>query len=162
MESRVLPKAISGDYYALCDLLLVVSETIRHGDKLTPGLSTFLVDALRKMADGENPGTAFHIHRRKGQRDTRESIFKNIGLAGDVALARKEWEEGTKKMLRGDDPIAQVSSSRKVPYETVKAAWRDYRHCVELPETGAAAYLFNAEKRVKRRRSRRKRARLSE
>ena len=134
VERYLLPRAANGEYEAVSTLLFILSEAIRQAAPLTPKLSLFLAGALREIADGGDPQKALKIRRKRGEKDTRIAVRKNVELAYFVADFRRK-HAGQK--ISVEDAIAEVAENRGVPEETVKAAWRDYRNNVELREGGA-------------------------
>jgi hypothetical protein len=130
-----LPRAIEGDYYVLCDLLLYLSEAIRNRTPLTPKLEGFLADALREIAEGGDPKRAFHIQRGRGERDTREATLRAITIVTSVKCLRLEQARSKTKRLRGVDIMSQVAREENVSYDTVKAALRAFGRYVEASQT---------------------------
>ena len=126
VEVRLLPAAMKGEYWAVCQLLLTLSEAIRQKVPLTPKLSAYLATALRSISDGKDPKSVFNIHRKRGQKDTRVAVDRAIMRAGNVAL-----KVAINGMAVGS-AIAEVANEEQGSKATVKAAWRDYRKNVEV------------------------------
>lgn len=143
VERDILPHAAEGEYAAVCKLLLILSEALRQAIPLTPGLTRFLAGALREIAYGGDAQAAFKIKRKRGEKDTRSAIERNVFLAFFVADLRR-----TDTRISVEDAIAKVAAEKCVPEETVKAAWRDYRHNVELRDSGAIV-KFEKQKKPK-------------
>lgn len=141
----VLPRAIDGDYRALCNVLFFLSEAIKQGVPLTPKSANFLADALRRIADGGDAKEAFHIRRKRGERDTREAEDKAAFLVLSVALLRAHKPH--EKPMTIERAVAKVAEESATPEDTVRAAWRDYRKCVELGDDQECAFFLGTSAR---------------
>ena len=151
MEETILPKAIEGDFGALCHLLLYLSEAIRRGIPLTPKLADYLADELRKIADSGKRDDAFHIRRGKGERDTREAVERNLAWAVEIKLLKQQ-----NKSMSVQDAIGQVAQDEqdrtgRDHEEAIRKAWGKYRDDVKLSDTPGIAFLFGVTpKKAKR------------
>ncbi|MBX3619077.1 MAG: hypothetical protein KF891_03675 [Rhizobacter sp.] len=143
----LLPDVRTGDQDALDKLLLVISEALKQGVLLSPGLATFLSDALDAIRAGEDPKEAFYIHRGRGRGDTKEAAYRALQLAWLVCEARRP-DPKTGKRATVEEAVYEVHEEQGVPEDTVKAAWRDYRKQVELSAEPGGAFV-NFERRVK-------------
>lgn len=142
-EKLIPSQAISGGYPAVCNLLMILSEALVQEVSLTPKLRDFLADALREMSEGGDPMGAFKIKRKRGEKDTRGAVERNVMLAANVAKLLGEKCNG----MSVEKAIVKIAEKACVPEETVKAAWRDYRNSVELNEWGAFLTFAKVKKR---------------
>ena len=145
MEASIA-RAIAGDYAALSDLLLLIAAEIKSGVPLPRPHADFLSEALLEIARGGDPRKALHIHRRRGQRDTRAATLRSLLLAQGVAELRRD------RKLNVDAAAAAVAEAEGVPHDTVRAAWRDYRKQVELLGNGLASWDLSPKKPQRKRR----------
>ena len=130
-EQAFLVKALDGDYEALKTLLLILASAIEQGVPLTPKLAMFLAKALRDISAGGNPGDAFSIKRKRGQRDTRASAERAINCVVKVKILLHDHPQ-----IGLDEAFELVRKELHISCDTAKAAWRDYRHSVELGVDG--------------------------
>lgn len=146
----LLPDVRTGDQDALDRLLLVISEALKQGVLLSPGLATFLSDALDAIRAGADPKEAFYIRRGRGRGDTKAAAQKAVFLAWLVHEARRP-DPDTGKIATVEEAVYDVSEEQQVPEDTVRVAWRDYRNNVELSlEKGGALVSFEPRKRPRK------------
>ena len=135
-EREILPSALSDDYEAVKVLLLILASAIEQEMTLTPKLSAFLAGALRNISNGKRASDELHIKRKRGQRDITTAIERSINYVFKIKMLLSENNSTTI-----DDAIWDVADKHGAEYETVKAAWRDYRHTVELHTDGNSAFF---------------------
>lgn len=136
LEQDVLPKALNGDYEQVKMLLRVMSHAIEQGIPLPEKLAFFLTLALRNISQGEDPGKAFCIKRKRGERDTSAATEQAVLRVFEMKLILRDNPGMSVESARGI-----VSDAKNIPDETLKAAWRDYKDCVELKESGAIVFF---------------------
>ena len=139
VEREILPLALREDYEQVQRLLLILSCAIRQGVPLTPLLANFLADALRTISEGGNTDAAFCIKRKRGGRDTKAATEKAIDRVFRVMEMRYN-----KPKLSLEKAFAQVAKETLASEDTIQAAWRDYRDCVELRPYG---FFFDLSKK---------------
>ena len=125
-EALLLPKVIEGDYKRITQFLSILSASIKQGVPLTPKLADFLSTALREIAEGEDPQSAFKINRKRGEKDTLRALEKDVLLAANVARLK------IVKNISIPNAIADTACSLKVSKETVKAAWKKYKQQIKV------------------------------
>jgi len=131
-----------GDYEAMCDYLLALSETISQGIPLNSANTAFLASALRDISEGADPKAAFRFPKRKrGEKDTREAVSKAVRRACKVAFLLQEKRNKNKK-FSVEEAIGEIAADEQAPEETIKAAWRDYGKYIELSDSGWA-FVFH-------------------
>lgn len=135
-ERTFLAQGLDGDYEAIKTLLLILASAIEQGVPLTPKLALFLAKALRDISAGGNPGDAFHIKRKRGQRDTRAAAERAIACVFKVKLLLHD-----RPQLGLDEAFELVGNELHISFDTAKAAWRDYRHSVELSDDGSSGFF---------------------
>ena len=140
-EREILPLALREDYEQVQRLLLILSCAVRQDVPLTPLLANFLADALRTISEGGNTNDAFRIKRKRGGRDTKAAAEKAIDRVSRIKALRR----GIPK-LSLEKAVAQVVAETHASEDTVRAAWRDYRDCVELDESGSG-YFYDLSKK---------------
>ena len=72
-EQLHLPKAKQGEWWAIRYQLSIIANALNDGSPLTPQITSWLVEALRKIAAGKDHKDAFNIRRGRGKRDTRKA-----------------------------------------------------------------------------------------
>ena len=130
IEELVLPQALAGDYEAFTRVAFVCSEAIRQGCPLTPALGTFVVDGLRAMADGVDPGEAWHIRRKRGQKNTALAYERATHYAFSVELARRDG-------ATYEDAVNLVAERESVSTHTVERGWKMHHHKIIKREDGS-------------------------
>lgn len=137
LEQEVLPEALNSDYEKVKMVLRVLSHAVEQGVPLPQKLAGFLAVALRDIAHGGNPGKAFGIKRKRGERDTSEAIERAVSRVCKIKFIRRHNPNMSIEVA-----IAQVAEEEGASEETVKAAWRDYRNSVILSADGRGAHVF--------------------
>jgi hypothetical protein len=117
VEQLVLPQALAGDYEALTRVAFVCSEAIKGGCVLTPALTAFVAGGLRAMADGADPREAWHIRRKRGQKNTALAHTLAVTRAVLVEMARQDG-------VTYEAAINLVAERQCVSTHTVERAWK--------------------------------------
>jgi hypothetical protein len=121
IEEIVLPQALAGDYEAFTRVAFVCSEAIKGGYVLTPALTAFVSGGLRAMADGADPREAWHIERKRGQKNTSLAYMQATQRAFLVEMARQEG-------ATYEEAVNLVAEREYVSTHTVERAWKAHHH----------------------------------
>lgn len=126
-EELLLPKAESGEIWAIQNLLKLVSDALDDGARINKKTANFLSKALIQIYRGEKADVAFGISRVRGQKDTRLSRQKNFSIAFFI----EETELGSL-----EDRFLKAAIEFHVSFDTAKKAWQknynEARRIVEL------------------------------
>jgi hypothetical protein len=136
IERDVLPLARLWNYEAVKLLSFVVASAIEQGVELPPDLKLFLTDALRQIASGGSTSDSFFIKRKRGERDTSHSTDSAVRRVFKVMRIRQE-----NPGISEEEAFNRVADEDCTSFHTVKAAWRDYRHCIEMFPSGDGAFF---------------------
>jgi hypothetical protein len=135
IEEIVLPQALAGDYEAFTRVAFVCSEAIKGGYTLTPELSAFVSGGLRAMADGADPREAWHIRRKRGQKNTALAYTQATHRAFLVEKARQ-------KGATYEEAVNLVAEEECVSTHTVERAWKAHHHKIEKYTDGTIKGMF--------------------
>lgn len=114
-EELLLPKAESGEIWAIQNLLKLVSEAVDDGARINKKIANFLSKALIQIYRGEKADLAFGITRDRGQKDTRLSRQKNFSIAFFI-------EETALGSL--EERFQKAAIEFHVSFDTAKKAWQ--------------------------------------
>lgn len=117
-EKLLLEAATKSELWAVRNLLLIVSEAIAEGVRLTPGVASFVSGALRKIYEGAKADDAFGIKRKRGEKDHRAARSRNFMLADAVERLR---ENMTLEAAR-----QTVEEKTGIPENTIRKAWVEH------------------------------------
>lgn len=135
-EEIVLPQALAGDYAALTRVFFVCSEAMKQECALTPALTRFVFNGLRAMADGTDPQEAWHIRRKRGQKNTALAYDQATRRALLVEIARQEG-------ATYETAVNLVAERECVSTHTVERAWKAHHHKISKRADGSL-WLFAA------------------
>lgn len=116
-ESILLPKALSGEQWAIRNILLIVSDAISEGVMPPPTIADFLAKGLMGIADKTSLLTPFGLKRKRGERDLTAIRARAFSRAYRVECFRHDGSTL-------DEAIGTVSSKDKAPEDTVKRDWK--------------------------------------
>jgi hypothetical protein len=128
-EQTVLPQALAGDYEALTRVFFVCSKAIEQGQAPTPGLAAFMSDGLRAMAGGTEPGEAWHVQRKRGEKNTALAYANATRRTYLVELKRADG-------ATYEEAVDQVAKAEHVSNHTVEHAWKTHHKKVVKREDG--------------------------
>ena len=113
-EELLLPKAESGEIWAIQNICMLSAEALADGCSLTPLIAQFVSGALRAIHDGTSGDTAFGIKRKPGESDRRRVRQRAYAIA--------DFSERTRRLddLTVEKSISITAHQFSVSEDTVR------------------------------------------